>query len=205
MVLCMLMRMIPGRRDNWYCNLKRVLIAEGNFLRILGLRYEGFSRDLAFDQRDLSSTETGKKTRINRGSGKLASLTQRTLSKLQETVKDRKPGVLQFMGSQRVTHNWLSDWTTVKLVDLVLERWDLSHCFYFNQKSWGMISNLDTGNTQESRKSPWVYANFARSMEKNRGLRIDLWSFNLSVTKSDLTSYAYLPNGGTWGWGHIIL
>ena len=25
-----------------------------------------------------------------------------SLSKLQETVKDRKPGVLQFMGSQRV-------------------------------------------------------------------------------------------------------
>ena len=28
-----------------------------------------------------------------------------TVSKLQEIVKDRKPGVLQFMGSQRVGHN----------------------------------------------------------------------------------------------------
>ena len=27
------------------------------------------------------------------------------LSKLQETVKDRKPGVLQSMGSQKVGHN----------------------------------------------------------------------------------------------------
>ena len=27
-----------------------------------------------------------------------------SLSKLQEIVKDRKPGVLQFMGSQRVGH-----------------------------------------------------------------------------------------------------
>lgn len=51
-----------------------------------------------------------------------------------------------------------------------------------------MISNLDTGNTEESRKSPWVYANFARSMEKNRGLRIDLWSFNLF--RSKVTSLA---------------
>ena len=28
-----------------------------------------------------------------------------SLSKLQEIVKDRKPGVLQFMGSQRVGHD----------------------------------------------------------------------------------------------------
>ena len=28
-----------------------------------------------------------------------------SLSKLQEMVKDRKPGVLQSMGSQRVRHN----------------------------------------------------------------------------------------------------
>ena len=28
-----------------------------------------------------------------------------SLSKLQEVVKDRKPGVLQSMGSQRVTHD----------------------------------------------------------------------------------------------------
>ena len=28
-----------------------------------------------------------------------------SLSKLQEMVKDRKPGVLQSMGSQRVGHN----------------------------------------------------------------------------------------------------
>ena len=28
-----------------------------------------------------------------------------SLSKLREMVKDRKPGMLQFMGSQRVRHN----------------------------------------------------------------------------------------------------
>ena len=151
------------------------------------------------------SVETWLLIRGTRGSGELALLTQWTLSKLQETAKDRKPGVLRSMGSQRVRHNWLSDWrTTGKLVDLVLERWNLSHCFYFNQKSRGMISNLDTRNTQGSRKSPWVYANF-QDLWRETGLRIDLWSFNLSVIKNDLTSYAYLPNGGTWGWGHIIL
>ena len=31
-----------------------------------------------------------------------------SLSKLQEMVKDRKPGVLQSMGWQRVRHNWLT-------------------------------------------------------------------------------------------------
>ena len=31
--------------------------------------------------------------------------TDASLSKLQEIVKDRKPGVLQFMGSQRVRHD----------------------------------------------------------------------------------------------------
>lgn len=36
-----------------------------------------------------------------------------------------------------------------------------------------------------------MYAGFAGSMERNRGLRIDLWSFNLSVIKSDLTSYIF--------------
>ena len=32
-----------------------------------------------------------------------------SLSKLQEMVKDRKPGVLQSMGSQRVGHNWATE------------------------------------------------------------------------------------------------
>ena len=31
------------------------------------------------------------------------------LSKLWETVKDRKPGVLQFMASQRVRHNLVTE------------------------------------------------------------------------------------------------
>ena len=31
------------------------------------------------------------------------------LSKLQESVMDRRPGVLRFMGSQRVGHNWATE------------------------------------------------------------------------------------------------
>ena len=46
-----------------------------------------------------------------------------SLSKLQEIVKDRKPGVLQFMGSQRVGHDWATDliWSDLKvaITDLV--------------------------------------------------------------------------------------
>ena len=32
-----------------------------------------------------------------------------SLSKLQELVMDRKPGVLQYMGSQRVRHDWVTE------------------------------------------------------------------------------------------------
>ena len=35
-----------------------------------------------------------------------------SLSKLLEMVKDRKPGVLQSMGSQRVGHNWATEQQT---------------------------------------------------------------------------------------------
>ena len=34
---------------------------------------------------------------------------QVSLSKLQEMVKDREPGVLQSMGSQRVAHDWATE------------------------------------------------------------------------------------------------
>ena len=51
------------------------------------------------------SVETWLLIKGTRGSGELALLTQWTLSKLQETAKDRKPGVLRSMGSQRVRHN----------------------------------------------------------------------------------------------------
>ena len=36
------------------------------------------------------------------------------LSKLREEVKDREPGVLQSMGSQRVGHNWVTELRSLK-------------------------------------------------------------------------------------------
>ena len=100
------------------------------------------------------SVETWLLIRGIRGSGELASLTQWTLSKLQETVKDRKPGVLQSMGSQRVRHNWLSDWrTTGKLVDLVLERWNCLTASILIKKAeaWFQIWILGTLKKVENR------------------------------------------------------
>ena len=38
-------------------------------------------------------------------------LTDMSLSKLQELVLAGRPGVLQFMGSQRVRHNWVTELT----------------------------------------------------------------------------------------------
>jgi len=34
------------------------------------------------------------------------------LGKLQEMVRDRRPGMLQFMGSQKVGHDWAAEQTT---------------------------------------------------------------------------------------------
>ena len=34
------------------------------------------------------------------------------LGKLQEMVRDRSPGMLQFMGSQKVGHDWATEQTT---------------------------------------------------------------------------------------------
>ena len=39
----------------------------------------------------------------------LTDLMERSLSKLREILKDRKPGVLQFMGSHRVGHDLPSE------------------------------------------------------------------------------------------------
>ena len=48
------------------------------------------------------------------------------LSKLQELVIDRKPGVLWFMGSQRVGHDWATElnWTELMVV-LFLVSWEI--------------------------------------------------------------------------------
>ena len=56
--------------------------------------------------------------------------------KLQELVMDRKPGVLQSLGLQRVSHNWATElnWTELKVwncVDLILM---LAYCRYLLKK-----------------------------------------------------------------------
>ena len=50
----------------------------------------------------------------------------RSLGKLQELVMDRRPGVLRFMGSQRVRHKWATElnWLINKLV-LYLLNWTI--------------------------------------------------------------------------------
>ena len=47
-----------------------------------------------------------------------------SLSKLWELVMDRKPGVLQFMGSQRVRHNWATElnWTDNRCYHIFTQR-----------------------------------------------------------------------------------
>ena len=49
-----------------------------------------------------------------------------SLSKFQEMVKDRKPGVLQSMGLQRVGHNWMTEHTPRQLESPALQ-WKIQH------------------------------------------------------------------------------
>ena len=45
------------------------------------------------------------------------------MSKLREMVKDRKPGMLQFMGSQRVRHNLATTIIKRNESELLIETW----------------------------------------------------------------------------------
>ena len=51
----------------------------------------------------------------------ITTLMNMSLSKLWELVMDRKPGVLQSTGSQRVWHDWVTKWTELN----ILLNWDL--------------------------------------------------------------------------------
>ena len=55
-----------------------------------------------------------------------------SLSKLQELAMDRGPGVLQFMGSQRVGHNWATElnWTKDGWATCVCRIVSLKVCLY---------------------------------------------------------------------------
>ena len=55
-----------------------------------------------------------------------------SLSKLQELVMDRGPGMLQSMGSQRVRHNWATELNCEYPIALLV--------FYFNKKHNGLGS-----------------------------------------------------------------
>ena len=71
----------------------------------------------------------------------ITDLMDMSLSKLLELVMDRKPGVLQSMGSQRVRHDWATElnWTKIllfekrsmKATNLYLgKKWEDTNCHY---------------------------------------------------------------------------
>ena len=60
-----------------------------------------------------------------------------SLSKLRELVMDREPGVLQFMGLQRVGHDWATElnWTEPLAQEAHTEEFILQK---YTQKYWKM-------------------------------------------------------------------
>ena len=63
-----------------------------------------------------------------------------SLSKLRELVMDRKPGILQYMGLQRVGHNWATElnWNYEKELAFRLWKWKwkLLSCFWLFATAW---------------------------------------------------------------------
>ena len=68
-----------------------------------------------------------------------------SLSELRELVIDRKPGVLRFMGSQRVGHDWVTElnWTELMGLDaMIFVLWMLNFKPAFSFSSFTFIKRL---------------------------------------------------------------
>ena len=67
-----------------------------------------------------------------------------SLSKLRELVMDRKPCILQYMGLQRVGHNWATElnWNYEKELAFWLWKWKwkLLSCFWLFATAWTIRS-----------------------------------------------------------------
>ena len=77
-----------------------------------------------------------------------------TLSELQEFVMDRRPGVLWFMGSQRVRHDWATElnWTDCAYYSSHTQPCDIAHISIFNvqvrNKQWWYSDGKDEERTR---------------------------------------------------------
>ena len=81
----------------------------------------------------LGKNESGRRRgqhRVRQLDG-ITDLMDMSFSKLQELVRDRKPGVLQFLGLQRVRHDWVTElnWT---FPILILPVWNIPFLFSYN-------------------------------------------------------------------------
>ena len=78
----------------------------------------------------------------------ITDLMDMSLSKLRELVMDGKPGVLQFMGSQRVWHDWVTElnWTVVlkKTLESHLDSKEIKPVNSKGNQSWIFIGRADT-------------------------------------------------------------
>ena len=101
----------PKGDQSWIFTGRTDAEAETPILGCLMWRTDSFEKTL-----NLGKIESRKEGHDRGWDGWMASLTQWTwVCRLWELVMDRRPGVLQSMGSQRARHNWVTELNWTKL------------------------------------------------------------------------------------------
>ena len=118
----------------------------------------------------------------------IADLMDMSLSKLWELVMNRKPGLLQSTGSQRVGHDWATElnWTVFSIPALV----SLSQCNYqsdpvMSQIIYPLCKSSNGSSVLSGLKSKFLQ--WSIRFYDNRSF-VTLWSYLLLLTMSQLIS-----------------
>ena len=64
-----------------------------------------------------------------------------SLNELWELVMDRGPGMLQFMGSQRVGHDWATELNWTELIQLFMQKQQNAQIHILLKCSWNILHN----------------------------------------------------------------
>ena len=80
-----------------------------------------------------------------------------SLSKIRELVMDRKPGVLQSLGSQRVGHHWVTELNWLSRPEFCSWLIRPSNSQHSAPDFWPLLSTLGPVNTSKTREKKWTW------------------------------------------------